>query len=111
MRCKKGVCGVISTFKDKQDSVGGDQALAQVQPVDPNIHGMKCMKEHQHSYRDTHLDFWLLLTPLTDGSVESSHQLAHRLLSVWHWSSAIEAPTYPCTHINEHQLLAAREQQ
>ena len=43
------------------------------------------------------LDFWLLLRPLTDGSEESSHQLAHRLLSVWHWSSAMEPPTYPPT--------------
>ena len=43
---------------------------------------------------------------------ESSHQLAHRLLSVWHWSSAMEPPTYPPhPHVNEHQLLAAREQQ
>ena len=57
------------------------------------------------------LDFWLLLRPLTDGSEESSRQLACRLLSVWHWSSAVESPTYPPTNINEHQLLAAREQQ
>ena len=90
----------------------GDQALGEVQPVDPNIHGMKWMKEHQRSYRDAQLDFWLLLRPLTDGSEESSHQLAHRLLSVWHWSSAVETPYIPpCTHINEHQLLVAREQQ
>ena len=39
--------------------------------------------------------FWLLLRPLTDGSEESTHHLACRLLSVWHWSSAIDPPTYP----------------
>ena len=36
-----------------------------------------------------------LLRPLTDGSEEHTHQLACRLLSVWHWSLAVEPPTYP----------------
>ena len=56
---------------------------------------MKWMKEHQCSYCDVQLDFWLLLRPLTDGGEESTCQLAHRLLSVWHWSSAVDPPTYP----------------
>ena len=63
--------------------------------MNPNTHGMKWMKEHQRSYRDNQLEFWLLLRPLTDGSEERTRQLAHRLLSVWHWSSAVEPPTYP----------------
>ena len=32
---------------------------------------------------------------LTDGSEEHTRQLARRLLSVWHWSLAVEPPTYP----------------
>ena len=65
--------GSYSTFKDKLDSVGGDQASGEVvQTADLNIHAMKWMKEHQCSYRDVQLDFWLLLRPLTDGSEESS---------------------------------------
>ena len=92
---RKEFGGSYSALKEKQDCVGGDQSLAQVQPVDPNIHGMKWMKECQCSYGDMQLDFLLLLRPLTDGSEESSSQLAHRLLSVWHWSSAIEPPHTP----------------
>ena len=45
--------------------------------------------------QDVQLDFWLLLRPLMDGSEESTRQLAQRLLSVWHWSLAIDPPTYP----------------
>ena len=56
---------------------------------------MKWMKEHQRSYRDVQLEFWLLLRPLTDGGEEHTRQLACRLLSVWHWSSAVDPPTYP----------------
>ena len=52
------------------------------------------MKEHQRSYRDMQLDFWLLLRPLTDGGEESTRQLARKLLSMWHWSSAVDPPTY-----------------
>ena len=86
--------GSYSAFKEKQNWVGGDQSLAPVHPVDPNIQGMKWMKECQHSYRDMQLDFWLLLRPLTDGSKELTHQLACRLLSVWHWSLAIDPPPH-----------------
>ena len=53
------------------------------------------MKERQRSYRDIQLEFWLLLRPLTNGSEEHTCQLARRLLSVWHWSSAVEPSTYP----------------
>ena len=71
---------------------------------------MKWMKEHQCSYRDVQLDFWLLLRPLMDGGEESTHQLAHRLLSVWHWSSAVDPPTYPPTPTSmNHRILAVRK--
>ena len=64
--------------------------------VNPNIQGMKWMKERQCSYSDAQLGFWLLLRPLMDGGEESTCQLARRLLSVWHWSSAVDpTPTYP----------------
>ena len=44
---------------------------------------------------DVQLNFWLLLQPLTDGGEESSWHLACRLLSVWHWASALDLPTCP----------------
>ena len=87
--------GSYSTYKEKQDIAGRDQSYASSHAVDPNTHGMKWMKEHQRSYWDIQLEFWLLLRPLTDGSEERTRQLACRLLSVWHWSSAVEPPTYP----------------
>ena len=65
---RKEFVGSYSTLKEKQDWAGGDQSLAPFHPVDPNIQGMKWMKECQHSYRDVQLDFWLLLRPLMDGS-------------------------------------------
>ena len=89
--------GSYSAFKEKQDIVGRDQSYTPMRPVDPNTQGMKWMKECQHSYRDVQLEFWLLLRPLTDGGKESTCQLARRLLSVWHWSSAVDPPTYPPT--------------
>ena len=56
------------------------------------------------------LEFWLLLRPLTNGDEEPTHQLARRLLSVWHWSSAVDPPHIPSrAHIHKHQILAARE--
>ena len=87
--------GLYSALREKQSVTGRDQWLAPMPPVNPNIQGMKWMKERQRSYRDVQLDFWLLLRPLTDGGEESTRQLAHRLLSVWHWSSAVNPPTYP----------------
>ena len=66
--------------------------MAPMHPVDPNIQGMKWMKERQCSYKDVQLGFWLLLRPLMDGGKESTHQLAHRLLSVWQWSLAVDPP-------------------
>ena len=71
------------------------QSYASSHAVNPNTHGMKWMKEHQHSYQDIQLEFWLLLRPLTDGSEECTRQLACRLLSVWLWSLAVEPPMYP----------------
>ena len=96
-RHEKGLCGVVFRPQRKTRLCGGDQSPTPVHPVDPNIHGMKWMKEHQHSYRDMQLDFWLLLRPLMDGGEESTHQLARRLLSVWHWALAIDPPRYPPT--------------
>ena len=89
--------GSYSALREKQSVTGRDQLLAPTPPVNPNIQGMKWMKECQRSYHDMQLDFWLLLRPLTDGGEESTRQLAHRLLSVWHWSSAVDPPTYPPT--------------
>ena len=89
--------GLYSALKEKQDIAEKDQSYAPTCPVDPNTQGMKWMKERQCSYRDVQLEFWLLLRPLTDGGEESTRQLAHRLLSVWHWSSAVNPPTYPPT--------------
>ena len=89
--------GSYSTYKEKQDIAEKNQSYASSHAVNPNTHGMKWMKERQRSYRDIQLEFWLLLRPLTYGSEERTRQLAHRLLSVWHWSSAVEPPTYPPT--------------
>ena len=100
--------GSYSAYKEKQDIAERNQSYASSHVVNPNTHGMKWMKERQRSYRDIQLEFWLLLRPLTDGSEERTHQLARRLLSVWHWSSAVEPPTYPpCTYIYGHWILAA----
>ena len=87
--------GSYSAYKEKQDIAERNQSYTSMHSVNPNTHGMKWMKERQCSYRDIQLEFWLLLRPLTDGSEERTRQLAHRLLSVWHWSSAVEPPTYP----------------
>ena len=94
---RKEFAGSYSALKEKHDHAGGEQSSAPFHPVDPNIQGMKWMKECQCSYRDVQLNFWLLLRPFTDGSEESTRQLARRLLSVWHWSMAINSPTYPPT--------------
>ena len=111
-RCEERVhAGSYSALKEKQYGVGKRPIMsAPMHPVDPNIQGMKWMKERQCSYRDVQLDFWLLLRPLTDGGEESTHQLAHRLLFMWQWSLAVNPPTYPpVTHINGHRILAARK--
>ena len=87
--------GSYSAYKEKQDITERNQSYAPTHSVDPNTQGMRWMKECQRSYKDIQLEFWLLLRPLTNGSEERTHQLAHRLLSVWHWSSAVDPPTYP----------------
>ena len=76
--------GSYSAFKEKQDIAGRDKWYAPMHPVDPNTLGMKWMKEHQCSYKNMQIEFWLFLRPLTDGGEEHTHQLARRLLSVWH---------------------------
>ena len=93
--------GSYSTFKERQDIVGRDRSSAPMPIVNPNVQGMKWMKEHQHSYHDVQLEFWLLLRPLTDRGEESTHHLACRLLSVWHWSSAVDPPTYPSAPLHQ----------
>ena len=87
--------GSYSTFKERQDIAGKDHLCVPTCLVDPNTQGMKWMKQHQRSYRDVQLEFWLLLRPLMDGGEEHTHQLARRLLSVWHWSSAVDPPMHP----------------
>ena len=85
------------SFKEKQDIAGRDKWCAPMHPVDPNTLGMKWMKGRQRSYKNMQLEFWLLLRPLMDAGKEHTLQLAHRLLSVWHWSSAVDPPMYPPT--------------
>ena len=87
--------GSYLAYKEKQYIAERDQSYAPMCPVDPNTQGMKLMKLCQRSYRDIQLEFWLLLRPLTDRSEEHTRQLARRLLSVWHWSSAVDPPMYP----------------
>ena len=72
----------------KEDQATGGQ-------LNPGVDALKWMKEHQHPYTDVQLNFWLLLRPLTDGGKESSQHLRCRLLSVWHWVSALDLPTCP----------------
>ena len=74
----------------QQEFAGGDQATGGWgEPLDLEVDARKWMKEHQHSYTDMQLNFWLLLRPLTDGGKES------RLLSMWHWASALDLPICP----------------
>ena len=58
--------GSYSALREKQTVTQTDQSSAPTPPVNPNIQGMKWMKECQCSYHDAQLDFWLLLRPLTD---------------------------------------------
>ena len=76
-------------MRDVQEELaGGDQAArGWEQPLDLEVDALKWMKEYQHSYTDVQLYFWLLVRPLTDGS-----DLVQRLLSVWHWASALDPP-------------------
>ena len=79
-----------------EEFAGGDQmARGWEELLDPEVDALKWMKEHQHSYTDAQLDFWLLLLPLTDGGEESSRHLMYRLLSVWHLASALDPPVCP----------------
>ena len=79
----------------RKEFVSGDHAAGRERPLDPDADMMRWIKECQHSYMDAQLDFWLLLRPLTDGGEESSRDLACRLLSVWHWASALDPPVCP----------------
>ena len=63
---RKEFAGSYSALKERQNGVGRDKSLVPMHPVDPNIQGMKWMKECQRSYKDVQLGFWLLLRPLMD---------------------------------------------
>ena len=79
----------------RKEFVRGDQvARGWEQPLDPEVDTMRWMKEHQHSCMDAQLDFWLLLRPLTDSGEELSRHLVRRLLSIWHWASALDPPVW-----------------
>ena len=57
----------------QEEFAGGDQAArGWGELLDLEVDTLKWMKEHQHSYMDAQLDFWLLLRPLTDGGEELS---------------------------------------
>ena len=75
----------------REDQVAGGWE----QPLHLEVNTMRWMKEHQHSYTDAQLDFWLLLRPLTDSSKELSRHFVRGLLSVWHWASALDPPVCP----------------
>ena len=71
----------------KSDQTTGGQ-------LDLMLDALKWMQECQSSYTDKQLNFWILLWLLAnDGKVSSQH-LVCRLLSVWHWASGINLPTY-----------------
>ena len=80
-------CGEIALPPERMGGQRGD--------LQPMWDALKWMKEHQHSYTDDQLDFWHLLCPLTNGSEKASWCLACQLLSIWHWSLALDPPTCP----------------
>ena len=85
---------VMDTTPHKVDTaekgaVGGETE------VDPNIHPMTWMCNHQNSYSDEEISFWPLLRPLTDGGGTTTRCLARRLLSTWQWSSATHTASCP----------------
>ena len=51
-KVRKEFGGSYFVLKEKQDDVGSYQSSAPMHPVDPNIQGMKWMKQCQHSYKD-----------------------------------------------------------
>ena len=53
--------GSYSALKEQQDYAAISEFSTQPQPVNPNIHGMKWIKEQHHSYRDMQLEFCVLL--------------------------------------------------
>ena len=79
----------------REEFAGGDHVAGREKPLDLDADMLKWMKEHQCSYTDAQLDFWLLLRPLTDGGEDWSRHLVHRLLSLWHWASALDLPVCP----------------
>lgn len=72
-----------------------NQAIGGQSDLQPERDVLKWMKEWQCSYTNEQLSFWTLLHPLMDGGETSSQHLACWLLSVWHWSLALDPPVCP----------------
>ena len=75
----------------REGAVGGDLH------ADPDNYPMSWTRDCQHWYDDEMIEFWPLLSPLTDGKGNTTQQLAHHLLSMWHWSSATHPTSCPLT--------------
>ena len=73
----------------EEGAVGGEQC------IDLDKHPMAWMRNHQHCYDDEMINFWPLLHPLMDGRGTMTWHLAHRLLSMWHWSSITHPMSCP----------------
>ena len=78
----------------EEGAVGGELC------IDPDKYPLAWMHDHQHWYDDELIEFWPLLCPLTDGKGATTWQLAHHLLSMWHWSSTTHPMSYPPTPTN-----------
>ena len=68
--------------------------------IDPDKYTLAWMCDCQCGYADEQIEFWPLLHPLMDGSEVKTQQLACRLLSMWHWSSATHPTSCPPTPTN-----------
>ena len=85
--------GFPMTWNMREEIAKGDQATTG--QLDPVVNTLKWMQKWQCLYTDEHLNFWLLLWPLTNGSEVLSQHLVHRLLSIKYWVLALDPPTYP----------------
>ena len=78
----------------EEGAVGGESC------IDPNKHPMAWMHNCQRCYDDEIINFWPLLSPLTDGKGTTTRCLVHHLLSTCHWSSITHPPFCPPTPTN-----------